>query len=66
MVNLNGGQSGILHSTMAQSSTCNGRLAPIGHNDPYVNIKDCIHFDDVSQAFPVPAAPEPQPMAAPK
>lgn len=66
VVNLNGGQFGILHSTMSQSTTCNGRLAQISPNDPYVNIKDCVHIDDVSQAFPVPPAPESQPIAAPK
>lgn len=42
--------TGILHSVNAQSDTCNGRLAQTSQNDPYVNIKDCLHLDDVSAA----------------
>lgn len=41
---------GILHSTSAQSDTCNGRVAVISQNDPYVTIKECLHFDDVMAA----------------
>ncbi|MFZ3043884.1 MAG: hypothetical protein WA058_02120 [Minisyncoccia bacterium] len=42
--------TGILHSVNAQSDTCNGRLAPTSQSDPYVNIKDCLHIDDVAAA----------------
>lgn len=41
---------GILHSVSAQSETCNGRIAAITPNDPYVNIKDCLHMDDINAA----------------
>lgn len=44
-------QTGILHSTSASCDTCNGRLAVLNNNDPYINIKDCIHADDVKAAF---------------
>jgi hypothetical protein len=62
--NLAGGQSGILHSTSAQSTTCNGRLAQTSIYDPLVNVKDCVHVDDVGQAFPVPAVVQQPPVAA--
>lgn len=45
-------ESGILYSLSAQSDTCNGRLAKEASSDPYVNIKDCVHVDDVNAAFP--------------
>ncbi len=45
-----GTASGILHSVNAQSTTCNGRVATITSNDPYVNISDCLHVDDVAAA----------------
>ncbi len=41
---------GILHSTTAQSETCNGRLAPVSPNDAWVTIKECLHVDDVMAA----------------
>lgn len=43
--------SGILHSATAGSDTCNGRVTPLSGNDPYVNIKDLLHVDDL----PIPA-----------
>jgi hypothetical protein len=49
-LNLHTGLSGILHSTQAGSDTCNGRLAVISQNDPYINIKDCLHVDDIAKA----------------
>lgn len=49
--NLVTSQTGMLHSTSAGSDTCNGRLAAITNNDVYVNIKDCMHVDDVKAAF---------------
>lgn len=50
VLNLTYGFAGILHSTSAQSDTCNGRLAPISQNDPYITIKECLHQDDVAKA----------------
>lgn len=50
VVNLSGGLIGILHSVNAQSTTCNGRLAPTSQNDAYVTIGECLHLDDVAAA----------------
>lgn len=41
---------GILHSVTAQSTTCNGRIAPISQNDPYVTLSECLHVDDINAA----------------
>lgn len=51
VINLQLGMSGMLHSLSAQSDTCNARLAPVTNNDPYVNLKDCVHVDDVTEKF---------------
>lgn len=45
--------AGVIHSLNAQAQTCNARLAPASSNDPYVNLSDCLHADDVAEAFPV-------------
>ena len=42
--------TGILHSTNAQATSCNGRLAVVTLSDPYVNVGDCLHVDDVASA----------------
>ena len=40
---------GIL-SRINQGATCNGRVTPISQNDPYINIGEYLHLDDVSAA----------------
>jgi hypothetical protein len=50
VINLTYGFSGILHSVNAGSTTCNGRLATISQNDPYVTLSECLHQDDVAAA----------------
>ena len=52
VVNFNGtfSQLGILHSTSSASDTCNGRLAIPQPTDPYINIKDCLHVEDIAAA----------------
>jgi hypothetical protein len=50
IVNLPTGLSGVLHSTVPSATSCNGRLAAINSNDPYVNISDCLHMDDIAAA----------------
>lgn len=50
IVNLTTGLSGILHSPNAQSTTCNGRLAKIDQNDPWVTLSECVHVDDIAAA----------------
>jgi hypothetical protein len=43
---------GILYDAVAGNDYCNGRVAPIANNDPGVNLKETLHFDDVVQALP--------------
>jgi hypothetical protein len=50
VIDLPTGLSGILHSTQANSTTCNGRLAQINQNDAYVTISECLHLDDIAAA----------------
>jgi len=50
VINLETGMAGILHSTSAQSNTCNGRLAVITSSDPWITIGQCLHFEDVVAA----------------
>ncbi len=50
VVSLVYGVAGILHSANAKSTTCNGRIARIGDNDPYVTIGECLHMDDIAAA----------------
>lgn len=58
IVQLNGTFSkvGVLHSATGTSDTCNGRLARVTDQDPYINIKDCLHIEDVRSADIGPAA----------
>lgn len=50
VLNLESGQSGILHSLNAESNTCNGRLTATSASDSYVTLKECLHIDDVKAA----------------
>ena len=52
---LSQGIAGVLHSTNAQSQTCNGRLACITSGDPWVTIGECLHLDDIAAAAIPPA-----------
>lgn len=38
---------GILYDAVAGNDHCNGRIAPINPNDPYPNLKEVLHLDDV-------------------
>jgi hypothetical protein len=38
---------GILYDAVAENDHCNGRLAPIGRNDPMPDLSHCLHLDDV-------------------
>lgn len=44
--------TGLIHSLQPQAQTCNARLAAMTPNDAYVNLSDCLHVDDVAEAFP--------------
>lgn len=43
---------GILYDAVASNDSCNGRLAPIAPNDPYPNLAECLHLDDVKALMP--------------
>lgn len=38
---------GILYDAVAGNDHCNGRLALVTPSDPWPNLKDCIHIDDI-------------------
>lgn len=42
--------TGILHSVQPGAESCNGRIAQTSPGDPYINIKDCLHIEDVAAA----------------
>ena len=48
VVDLDNKLMGVLHSPTAETDCCNGRLAPLSQNDPYVSLKNCLHIDDIS------------------
>ena len=39
--------AGILYNAVPGNDTCNGRIALMSHNDPYANLSECLHADDV-------------------
>lgn len=42
---------GILYDAVAGNDSCNGRIAVShGFNDPYPNLAECLHVDDVNAA----------------
>lgn len=48
---------GILYDAKAGNDYCNGRIAPIAPGDPWPNLKECLHLEDVLAAvaaIPVP------------
>jgi hypothetical protein len=47
---LSGGEYGILYNTSSSSDMCNGRLASMRSNDPYISIKECLHIEDIRAA----------------
>ena len=60
VVSLAHGIAGILHSPNAGSTTCNGRLATITQNDPWVTLSECLHMEDIAAAK-IPNATEAPP-----
>ena len=38
---------GILYNATARNDYCNGRLAQMKGDDPYPNLIECLHIDDV-------------------
>lgn len=42
---------GILYDAVADNDYCNGRIAPISPSDPCPNLKEVLHFDDVTSAI---------------
>jgi hypothetical protein len=45
---------GILYDATAGNDYCNGRIAPTSGQDPYPNLKECLHIDDVLAALNPP------------
>ena len=70
VIDLESGDSGIVHSLNGGSTTCNGRLAKTSNGDTYVTLSKCLHADDVKAAqipdssAPAPSAPDPSEQAA--
>jgi hypothetical protein len=50
IISLEHGVAGVLHSVNAGAETCNGRIAPVSQNDPYVTLSKCLHVDDIAAA----------------
>jgi hypothetical protein len=42
---------GILYDAKEGNDYCNGRIAPTNPGDPYPNLKECLHLDDVLAAI---------------
>lgn len=42
---------GILYNATAGNDYCNGRIALINQSDPFPNLKECLHLDDVLAAI---------------
>jgi len=43
---------GILYDATPGNDACNGRIAIATANDPVANLSQCVHADDVAEAFP--------------
>lgn len=48
--------SGVLYDAQAGNDLCNGRIALAAMSDPYPNLAECLHADDVKAAA-VPVEP---------
>jgi hypothetical protein len=42
--------AGILYNAVAGNDSCNGRIAVATPNDPYPDLRYCLHADDVAKA----------------
>ena len=49
--------AGILYDAVPGNDTCNGRIAITTQNDPYANLKECLHAEDVAAAYANPPTP---------
>jgi hypothetical protein len=49
---------GILYDATAGNDYCNGRIAVTSSNDPYPNLKECLHLDDAKALLDGKAADE--------
>jgi hypothetical protein len=45
---------GILYNAVAGNDFCNGNLAQKRSDDPYANLSECLHIDDVKTAVQKP------------
>lgn len=44
-------QAGILYDAVAGNDSCNGKIAITTQNDPYANLSQVLHVDDVAKAI---------------
>ena len=51
--------AGILYDAVAGNDNCNGRVAITSQNDPYPNLAECLHFDDLRAATVPDTTPPP-------
>lgn len=56
--------AGILYNAQPGNDTCNGRVAVTTPNDPYPDLRNVLHADDVAAAD-VPSTYPPAPAAEP-
>jgi hypothetical protein len=63
IINLKFGFSGVLHTVTEGCETCNGRLASISQNDPYITLSECLHVDDIAAAI-IPDSTQETPAAS--
>lgn len=52
--------AGILYDATAGNDYCNGRVAITSPSDPYPNLKECLHADDVRAADVPDSTPAPE------
>lgn len=53
IASLKGGGNLEAYDATAGNDFCNGRIAPTSPADPWPNLKECLHLEDVLKAVPV-------------
>ena len=57
--------AGILYDAVPGNDCCNGRLAQCSQNDPYANLAECLHIDDLKSVTPTDVSAIPPSPAQP-
>jgi hypothetical protein len=50
IISLQTGKTGVLYETVAGVKQCSARVAPTSQNDEYVQVRECLHLDDIAAA----------------